>query len=116
MVERAGFESFGKEAAAAGEPWKSFFQPADMAAKLAASRFADIEDSGSDAMAARYFAGRADGLTPTGPMRFVRGADRGASPRRIAPARTRGLRFQAGADRPGCASAPSSAACPNPGR
>jgi len=72
VVERAGFESFGKEAAAAGEPWKSFFQPADMAAKLAASRFADIEDSGSDAMAARYFTGRTDGLTPTGPMRFVR--------------------------------------------
>ena len=72
LEERPGLDSFGKEAVAAGEPWKSFFEPAAMAAKLGACGFAPIEDSDSDAMAARYFAGRADGLIPTGPMRFVR--------------------------------------------
>ena len=71
-TEKPGFDSFAEEAAKGGEPWKSFFEPADMAAILGARGFAPVEDADSETMAARYFAGRADGLAPSGPMRFVR--------------------------------------------
>jgi methyltransferase (TIGR00027 family) len=48
--------------AAIGEPWISFFTPADMAALLTASGFSEIEDLDGAKINARWYAGRADGL------------------------------------------------------
>jgi methyltransferase (TIGR00027 family) len=72
--DRPGFASLGKQVAAGGEPWKSYFEPAEMAAALRLAGFGEVEDLSSDAMTARYFSGRDDGLTPNGPIHFVRAA------------------------------------------
>ena len=70
--ERPGFTSLGKQVSAGGEPWKSYFEPAALGAALRSAGFGDVEDLNSSAMAARYFAGRSDGLAPAGPIHFVR--------------------------------------------
>jgi methyltransferase (TIGR00027 family) len=70
--ERPGFTSLGKQVSAGGEPWKSYFEPAALGAALRSEGFGDVEDLNSSAMAARYFAGRSDGLAPAGPIHFVR--------------------------------------------
>jgi methyltransferase (TIGR00027 family) len=56
--------------AAAGEPFKSFFTPEEMAALL--HGFSQIEDLDAAALNARYFAGRADGLGLRGRAHMVR--------------------------------------------
>jgi methyltransferase (TIGR00027 family) len=48
--------------AAAGEPWKTFFEPATLAAELAALGFRELEDLGSEELNARFFRGRSDRL------------------------------------------------------
>jgi methyltransferase (TIGR00027 family) len=48
--------------AAAGEPWKTFFDPQTLAAELRTLGFAQVEDFGPDELNARFFKGRADGL------------------------------------------------------
>jgi methyltransferase (TIGR00027 family) len=70
--ERPGFTQMRDEVAVTGEPWKCYFEPADMAGHLRRRGFAAVDDLGSAALASRYFAGRADGLVPSGPMRIVR--------------------------------------------
>jgi methyltransferase (TIGR00027 family) len=55
-----------------GEPWKSHFSPAEMRAELGARGFGDIEDLDADAINARWFAGRTDGLAMRGLVHFVR--------------------------------------------
>jgi methyltransferase (TIGR00027 family) len=46
----------------AGEPFKSAFEPSELAATLTAIGFAHVEDLDADALNARYFAGRSDRL------------------------------------------------------
>ncbi len=48
--------------AAAGEPWQSFFDPSVLAADLKAMGFVEVEDLGGEALNARYFQARTDGL------------------------------------------------------
>ena len=48
--------------AAIGEPWKSFFDPASLQRELTGLGFSHLEDLGQQAINARYFAGRTDGL------------------------------------------------------
>ncbi|RDJ20000.1 SAM-dependent methyltransferase [Bosea caraganae] len=71
--ERPGFSSLRQQVGAGGEPWKSYFEPAALAATLRSAGFGKTEDLDSSAMAARYFAGRDDGLEPTGPIHLVSG-------------------------------------------
>ncbi len=52
-----------KRVAAAGEPWRTFFDPDELAHELAALGFRRTEDLGPVEINARYFAGRADGLS-----------------------------------------------------
>ena len=61
---RPGVEAAARGAAAHGTPFVSFFTPAEMLALVAACGFAAPEHVSADALAARYFAGRADGLRP----------------------------------------------------
>jgi methyltransferase (TIGR00027 family) len=45
-----------------GEPWRSYFDPADLTAQLRNLGLQDITDFTPDMITARYFAGRQDGL------------------------------------------------------
>ena len=49
-------------AAAAGEPWLTYFEPEELARKLRETGFANIEFLTPEMSAARYFAGREDAL------------------------------------------------------
>jgi methyltransferase (TIGR00027 family) len=51
-----------KRVAAAGEPWKTFFEPRALAAELRALGFTELEDLGPEELNARFFGGRSDGL------------------------------------------------------
>ena len=59
---RAWAEATARVMAGIGEPWISFFNPDDIAAELTRLGFSELEDLGGEAMNARYFAGRTDGL------------------------------------------------------
>lgn len=61
---RQAYQAMADAAAAKGEPWVTTFEPADLHASLAGLGFRQIEDRGADALTARYFAGRQDGLSP----------------------------------------------------
>ncbi len=66
LLERIMFDSMAARVAAAGEPFRLFFQPADLHARLHAMGWSVVEDLDRDAMNARYFANRADDLTILG--------------------------------------------------
>jgi methyltransferase (TIGR00027 family) len=55
-----------------GEPMQSGFAPDDLARLLGEHGWRVEEDLGADAIAARYFAGRTDGLAPMPHFRLVR--------------------------------------------
>ncbi len=67
---RAFAEARAQHVAAIGEPWISFFQPADLARDLAALGFTRIEDLNGPILNERYFKDRADGLA-VGPFAHV---------------------------------------------
>ena len=62
MLQRIAFEALAARVRAAGEPWQTFFDPAELSGELLALRFAVAEDVPPAAINARYFAGRRDGL------------------------------------------------------
>lgn len=57
--------------AASGEPWISEFEPAELAALLRAQGFRRLHDLDTEALQARYFAGRSDGFGVTGSSRLM---------------------------------------------
>jgi O-methyltransferase involved in polyketide biosynthesis len=59
-------------AAAAGEPWLSYFDPAELAPALRGLGFATIDVLGPDDVFARYFRGRRDGLRAGSASHLVR--------------------------------------------
>ena len=61
---RPGVEAAAKGARASGTPFISFFTPAEMLALAREAGFRHIEHVSADTLAARYFAGRTDGLRP----------------------------------------------------
>ena len=61
---RAAREALARRVALAGEPWRTCFRPAELRALLLELGFRDVVDEDAGAMAARLFAGRADGLRP----------------------------------------------------
>ncbi len=60
--QREIFDRMAARVDRAGEPWRTTFAPAALAAKLRALGFTATEDAGGDELNARYFAARADGL------------------------------------------------------
>ena len=60
--ERFMLDALAARVAAAGEPFRLFFEPQQLADKLQGMGFGRIEDLGSDEINRRYFSGRADGL------------------------------------------------------
>ncbi len=61
-MESMGVEHMAKKYAAEGEPWKSQFDPAQLAAQVSALGFGQIADLGAAELNARYLAGRKDAL------------------------------------------------------
>jgi methyltransferase (TIGR00027 family) len=61
---RPGIEAAARGARAAGTPFISFFTPDELLALARAAGFKRVEHVSADALAQRYFAGRADGLRP----------------------------------------------------
>lgn len=70
-LERAGVEYFARRYAEQGEPWLSFFDPAELGARLRALGYSTVQDFGRDALEARYFAGRGDKLRLGGGTRLM---------------------------------------------
>jgi methyltransferase (TIGR00027 family) len=60
LIRRIGFYLLARRLAAAGEPWRTWFDPGELAGELKTLGFTRLEDLGSDALNARYFAGRAN--------------------------------------------------------
>jgi methyltransferase (TIGR00027 family) len=69
--QQAVFDRLSARVAAAGEPWRTAFDPAALAARLRGLGFTRIEEAGPDAVNARYFADRADGLRVGGLARLM---------------------------------------------
>ena len=61
---RPGIERAAAGARASGTPFLSFFTPDEMLALAQASGFREVSHVSAEALAQRYFAGRADGLRP----------------------------------------------------
>jgi methyltransferase (TIGR00027 family) len=60
--ERFMLDALAARVAAAGEPFRLFFEPEQLARKLREIGFSEVEDLGSDEINRRYFSNRADGL------------------------------------------------------
>lgn len=61
---RPGIERAAAGARAAGTPWLSFLTPAEALAMATEAGFPRVEHVSAEALAARWFAGRSDGLAP----------------------------------------------------
>ena len=68
FFEKLAFDSIASRVAKAGEPFRLFFTPAEIAQELRANNFTSIEDLDHPALAARYLANRTDGLDLRGGM------------------------------------------------
>jgi methyltransferase (TIGR00027 family) len=64
-AERPGIQAAERGARAAGTPFVSFFSPPEMLALAREAGFRDVRHVSAAELAARYFAGRADGLRPS---------------------------------------------------
>lgn len=62
FIQRTIFELMAARVKEAGEPWRTFFMPEELARELKESGFRDVEDLCGDELNQRYFAGRGDGL------------------------------------------------------
>ncbi|MGJ5817464.1 class I SAM-dependent methyltransferase [Paludibaculum fermentans] len=60
LLERLALDALAKRVAAAGEPFRLFFEPAALARRLRLLGFDRIEDVGRDELNQRYFANRQD--------------------------------------------------------
>jgi methyltransferase (TIGR00027 family) len=61
-LDRIAHDALAKRVARAGEPFRGCFEPGELASTLQGIGFGSVEDLTSDAVNARYFLGRADGL------------------------------------------------------
>jgi len=70
-AERAGGEFLADRGAVQGEPWKTYFDPIFLTAKLRSLGFKEIQDLGAEQLNDRYFSGRTDGLRKSRLSRLV---------------------------------------------
>lgn len=62
FFERLAYDALARRVAASGEPFRSFFDPAELAQELRRVGFREIEDLGAAEIDSRYFANRSDNL------------------------------------------------------
>jgi O-methyltransferase involved in polyketide biosynthesis len=74
---RAALEAMATRAAAAGEPFRGFFEPAALSAAMRALGFHEIRDLGADQLNMRFFPERADGLRVGSAGRIMSARGRG---------------------------------------
>lgn len=72
LVRRVVLHAVMRRVAAAGEPWKSFFEPRELALELGSLGFRQLEDLGPAELNARFFGDRFDGLRVGGLGRVMR--------------------------------------------
>lgn len=70
-AHRRAREALAARVAAAGEPFRSAFEPAALAAAVRRLGFSEVQDLAAEALEARYFQGRADGLRLGGRGRLL---------------------------------------------
>jgi len=70
-AQRAVFDVMAARVAGAGEPWKTTLDPARLAVRLRSLGFVETEDLDGEAINARYFHERADGLRVGGATHLV---------------------------------------------
>ncbi len=63
---RLAFDVMSRRVATAGEPFRTFFEPSALSARLLQMGFHSIEDLGAEEINSRYFKNRADGLRMAG--------------------------------------------------
>jgi methyltransferase (TIGR00027 family) len=61
-VERLALRALAKKVASAGEPFRTFFEPAALHARLLSLGFREVQDLGADDLNTRYFSDSSDGL------------------------------------------------------
>src|SRR5262249_6150932 len=61
-AQRVVLDAMATRVAAAGEPWHTFFDPAELVNDLQALGFGHVEDVGAEGINERYFKDRTDGL------------------------------------------------------
>jgi O-methyltransferase involved in polyketide biosynthesis len=71
---QVALDALSARVAAAGEPFQTFFDPAELAESLRKTGFSSIEDMDANAINARYFRDRADGLRVSGSLGRLVGA------------------------------------------
>jgi O-methyltransferase involved in polyketide biosynthesis len=71
-IQQRFFDRVAGRVAAAGEPFQTFFEPADLEARLRRFGFTTVVDYAADALNARYLAGRRDALRVAGPAHLVK--------------------------------------------
>jgi methyltransferase (TIGR00027 family) len=71
FLRRRSYRLMIADAAAVGEPWLTFFDPASIAGKLGELGYSQIEDIGPDEINGRLFRGRSDGLLAARHARVV---------------------------------------------
>jgi methyltransferase (TIGR00027 family) len=69
--QRRVFEALAARVAAAGEPWRTFFEPAALARELTALGLTVVDDVPPEVLNERYFADRTDGLQIRGRARMM---------------------------------------------
>ena len=72
---RLAFDSLARRVARAGEPFRTFFDPAQLAARMTAMGYRHVQALDRDALNARYFQGRTDKLRVRGRMAGVMEAE-----------------------------------------
>jgi methyltransferase (TIGR00027 family) len=65
---RIALDAMSRRVARSGEPFRTFFDPRELAAQMRAMGFTSIEDFGKDEINALYFKDRADGLRVGGSL------------------------------------------------
>lgn len=71
---RIALDAMSRRVARAGEPFRTFFDPAELAEQMRAMKFRSLEDFGTEEINARYFRDRADGLRVGGSLGRVMAA------------------------------------------
>jgi methyltransferase (TIGR00027 family) len=66
FLERLAFDRISARVAAAGEPFRLFFEPAELELRLRGMGFSEIENLGVKEINEKYFSGRADRLRVRG--------------------------------------------------
>ncbi len=75
LTGRLTLDALTRRVAAAGEPFRTFIDPFELPACLAAFGFHAVRDLGRDALNARYFADRRDGLRIRGDLGHLASAE-----------------------------------------